>query len=126
MSAPAILFVTNEPMIPRLTAVMLEQDNVPVYRAETVAEALQVLAGRNDIAAVCSEVVLSGETGIEFYDRLRGEMGKGELPFFFITALNVTSELGRRLRRDIHCHHLQKPIDPHELANLLREIVRHD
>lgn len=126
MSAPAILFVTSEPMIPRLTAVMLEREGIIVYRAETVTEAARTLAAREEIVAVCSEVALSGETGIELYDRLRGEMGKGEIPFFFITALNLTSELGRRLRRDMRCHHLQKPIDPHELARMLREVVRHD
>ncbi|HSA34743.1 MAG TPA: response regulator [bacterium] len=126
MTGAAILFVTSEPMIPRLTGELLDRDGIVVCRAETVAEAERILAERDDIAAVCSEVVLSGETGIEFYDRLRGELGKGEMPFFFITALNVTSELGRRLRRDIRCHHLQKPIDPYELVTLLREAVHHD
>jgi len=121
----AILFVTGETLIPRMLTVLLAHDGINAHHARTADEAIRMLAEHADIGAVCADVVLAGETGIELYDRVRGELQKPELPFFFVTALNVTSELGRRLRRDMHCHHFQRPIDPDEMLPILREVLAH-
>lgn len=118
----AILFVDNDPLMSKVLGRLLKKDGIDIYHVLSAVEAREVLKSGKSFDTVCSEVLLSAETGIELYDWIRGEKNLFAMPFFFVTALNITSEIGRRMRRDQYCFHFQKPLDPDDFMSVLREM----
>lgn len=73
---PAILVVDDEMMVRMMIAQELRSAGFPVVETANPSEALQVLASRDDIAVVLTDVRMSGPVdGIDFARRLRSQSG---------------------------------------------------
>lgn len=76
---------------------------------------------RNIFSAIILDLSLPDITGIDLYDLIRK---KGlNMPVFFVSSKNISSGLGKRLRRDSKLRYYQKPLDAQEIANEVWRII---
>lgn len=120
-----VLYVAFDPLVPDVLSVFLKSYGIEVVLVRNVRQAKEEIDRSNTFSAVCSDAMLHGETGIDFYRWLRDEK-KSDLPFIFITALNITSEIGKKIRNDRNCLYFQKPVDIDEVVVAIREVAIND
>lgn len=79
-----ILVVDDDPIAGAITGAVLEDGGYEVALAESGAEALALLAGDDAVAVVISDMNMPGMTGLELFQRIRGE-GRS-VPFLLLSG----------------------------------------
>ena len=119
-----VLLVEDDPDAREALQLALVTFGASVSAATSAKEALAAIErARPDV--VVSDIAMPGEDGHAFLRKLRAlapEHG-GRVPAVALTAF--TSREARELSRDCGFHyHLDKPIDPAKLADVIASLVR--
>lgn len=117
MSRPTVLVVDDEPDI-RLLARTLLVARYEIVEAAGGISALQVLAERDDVAAVLLDIRMPDMDGFEVLARL-GQSGRlGHLPVIVFTAFSEHAVVDQALALGA-CAVLKKPFTPESLEAAL-------
>ena len=114
-----VLIVSNDTPIVNILGMYLQQENYTLHWYITVLKAIEEIGNIPDIQIIISDIMLKGTTGIELYDWCREQKKYKNIPFMFITPLNRTSEISKRLRKDNNLLYIQKPIDPESVVQVI-------
>lgn len=121
-SAPPILCTTVKCLIvddkeENLVALeaLLEQKDVVVLRAQSGAEALELLLLHSDIALALLDVQMPEMNGFELAEMIRGRERSRHIPLIFITAGSRNADWQFRGYESGAVDFLYKPVQSHEL-----------
>lgn len=111
-----VLVVDDDVAIRELIALALEKSGHTVQRAGSAGQARTVVA-RTPVDAVVSDIYMSGETGLAFLEKLRGQAPN--LPVILVTARGSgeTAALAARIGA---FEYVAKPFDVRQLAELVK------
>ena len=111
-----ILVVDDEPFARTVVRRMLEVDGWEVSEARSTQEARALLAGEPEPVALLLDVLLDGESGLEYLERLREE---GVLvPVIVMTAMEDVETAVRAMKAGAY-DFLVKPVTPERLRTAL-------
>lgn len=119
---PHILVVDDDDRIRDLVARYLRDHEFFVSTAENAAEAQEILKLAKYDALVV-DVMMPGQTGMEFTQELRQKKEFGDLPILLLTAMSETDDKIDGLTAGAD-DYLTKPFDPRELVLRLQAILR--
>ncbi len=115
-----VLLVEDEPDVRDQLARLLDAQGFHALPVTSVEEARTSLASEPGVAAVVSDVMLPGETGLEFAQWLRRSHPR--LPLLLISG-HTGTELDRAARESEDLGLLRKPFTGAELADRLRLLL---
>ena len=115
-----VLLVEDDPSIALVITAALEAEGFEVIRCDTIAERDRLL-GRQDFAALVTDVMLPDGDGIDLCRRLRRQKVAG--PILLLTALASTEDKVRGLDAGAD-DYLTKPFEFSELSARLRALLR--
>ncbi len=121
-SMPHVLVVDDDARICALVTRYLSAQGFVVMSAENTAQARALLA-RFEFDALVVDVMMSGETGLEFTQGLRGDEAFAGLPVLLLTALGEIDDRIEGLEAGAD-DYLVKPFEPRELVLRLNAILR--
>ncbi|CAG1771831.1 partial Regulatory protein AtoC, partial [uncultured bacterium] len=111
-----ILVVDDEPFARTVVRRMLEVDGWEVSEARSTQEARSLLAAEPEPVALLLDVLLDGESGLEYLERLREE---GSLvPVIVMTAMEDVETAVRAMKAGAY-DFLVKPVTPERLRTAL-------
>ena len=114
-----VLLVDDDPETLNLFATAIEFEGIEVRNANSVKRALEVLYdGSRRPSLIITDLLMPQTSGWDFLKHLRAEPGLKALPVIVITGAEP-GEIGQLA--DLV---MQKPIDPVELADLVRARLR--
>ncbi len=118
---PHILVIDDDNRIRDLVSRYLKDNDFVVITAQDAADAREVMKGF-EFDAMVVDVMMPGETGLEFTAALRKEQG-GDIPVLLLTALGEVEDrvTGFEAGAD---DYLPKPFEPRELVARLNAILR--
>jgi len=103
---------------------LLQRNGAVVDMAESGYAALEFLQAKADVYdVVLMDVQMPGMDGLETTHRMRNELGLEKLPVLALTAGALVEERQRALAAGMN-DFLTKPIDPTQLINTVRKVVR--
>jgi PAS domain S-box-containing protein len=119
-----VLVVDDEADARGYLTVALEQCGAEVVTAASAHEALESLQRQRPDVLV-SDIGMPGEDGFALIAKVRAldAANGGRLPAVALTAYARTEDRGRVLKAGYDLH-LPKPIDPHQLADALRQVLQ--
>lgn len=114
-----ILVIDDDARIRSLACKFLREHDFMTVEAEDTADAREMLE-RFSFDALVVDIMMPGESGLEFVQSIRGEC---DLPVLFLTALGTVEDRlnGFDAGGD---DYLPKPFEPQELVMRLRAILR--
>jgi len=115
MNPETILIVEDEPDVLEVVSLLLEDAAYRVVQAtsgEAALSALQVT--RPDL--IISDVLMQGMDGFAFFEQVRADADRSQIPFMFLTSLDQKTAVrqGMRLGAD---DYLTKPFEPEDLLS---------
>ncbi len=116
-----LLLVEDEPGLREQLARLLESRGYAVIPVTSAAEARVAITAESGLSAVISDVMMPGETGLQFAAWLRRE--HPELPLLLISG-HTGADLDREARATQEFGILRKPFTGAELAERLELIIR--
>lgn len=121
MSA-SILVVDDEPVLVENVQLALEADGYRVLTAKDGYEALEVMQA-HPVDLILADIAMPRMNGYEFYKRVRDNADWVLIPFVFLTARTLDSDIiyGKELGVD---DYLLKPIRARELLAVIRGKLR--
>ncbi len=120
LNTPLILVVDDDTRLRRLLQKFLSENGFRVFSAANTAEADEMMSWYVfDLLVV--DVMIPGETGIEFTKRLRGS-GQN-VPVLILTAMGETDDRISGLESGAD-DYLSKPFEPRELLLRINSILR--
>ena len=119
---PTILIVDDLPDMRDNLALLLEASGYQTLNAGDGLEALEMLEN-NTVDLVLADIAMPRMNGYQLYERLRQEARWVTLPFIFLTARAMDSDIrfGKELGAD---DYLTKPIQPEDLLATVRGRLR--
>ena len=116
--APAVkcLIVDDKPENLIALEALLESDGVLVLKAQSGAEALELLLQHDDIALALLDVQMPEMSGFELAEMIRGRERTRNIPLIFITAGAQNPDWQFKGYESGAVDFLYKPVRPHELA----------
>lgn len=96
---------------------LLEQEGVTVLKAQSGAQALELLLLHNDIALALLDVQMPEMNGFELAEMIRGRVRTRHIPLIFVTAGARNAEWQFRGYESGAVDFLYKPVQPHELVS---------
>jgi CheY-like chemotaxis protein len=123
MSLPRVLLVDDDPSIRRFVALALEDLDIALVEAGSVAEARARLADAGPFALVITDLMMPGETGLDLLQHLADEPARraGARLAVFSAGLHATMQ-SRMAGLDVW-RQLSKPISVVELEECVREAL---
>ncbi len=120
--APSILVVEDEAAILENVALMLEAEGYQVLTACNGFEALSALESR-PVELILADIAMPRMNGYQLYDRVRQNPHWLTIPFMFLTARTLDSDIryGKELGVD---DYLTKPIQPEDLLATVQGKLR--
>lgn len=118
-SAPHILVVDDDERLRHLLGQYLSDQGCVVVMADSAAQARQMLE-LFSIDLVILDVMMPGETGMEFATKLRAESA---IPILMLTAMSEAESRIEGLETGVD-DYLTKPFEPRELVLRVRAILR--
>lgn len=124
-SSPKILVVDDDAAIRRLIERALRSEGYEVHTCPSAEAALSTLQERHDFALVLVDVMMGGETGVQFVTRIRsGEAGadRATIPVVFVTGeddaktYEASFDLGAQ-------RYVTKPFSADELINVVSSVL---
>ncbi len=118
----SILVVDDQPEILENLALILEMEGYQVWTARDGAEALAILESR-PVDLILADIAMPRMNGYQLYERVRGDPRSVAVPFMFLTARAMDSDIrfGKELGVD---DYLVKPIQPEDLLASVRGRLR--
>jgi two-component system, OmpR family, response regulator len=115
-----ILVVDDDDEIRSLLQVVLTREGFDVREAKDAAAARRVLASRNAVDLIILDIMMPGEDGLTFCQRLRETQ---DIPILMVSArsLSIDRSIGLETGAD---DYLPKPFERRELAARVRAILR--
>ncbi|HEX7019906.1 MAG TPA: ATP-binding protein [Gemmatimonadaceae bacterium] len=116
-----VLLVEDDVALRRVAARSLERAGYTVIQAEDAAQALEVCADADRaIAAVVSDVMMPGMSGVEFRDRVRA--ARPGLPVLLMSGYtrDAANTVVNSVGEDVF---IEKPFTPAALAAKVREVI---
>ena len=115
-----ILVVDDDDEIRSLLQVVLAREGFDVQQAKDATAARGILGARNAVDLIILDIMMPGEDGLTFCQRLRETQ---DIPFLMVSArsLSVDRSIGLETGAD---DYLPKPFDRRELVARVRAILR--
>jgi DNA-binding response OmpR family regulator len=94
------------------------------YQAVVVADGAMVIETVRQVHAdlVILDINMPGLTGIEVFDRMRGDDDIRDMPVLFVSALGDRPEMADELARRSITEVVRKPFDVNELLDRVRKL----
>jgi len=123
MSRPRVLLVDDDPSIRRFVALALEDLDIELMEAGSVAQARERLAGDGPFVLIVTDLMMPGETGLDLLQHLADHpaLRAGARQAVFSAGLNAAMQA--RLAGFDVWRQLSKPISVLELEDCVREAV---
>jgi len=123
MNRPRVLLVDDDPSIRRFVALALEDLEIELVEAGSVAQARERLAGGEPFALIVTDLMMPGETGLDLLQHLADHPAQraGARQAVFSAGLNAAMQA--RLAGFDVWRQLSKPISVLELEDCVREAV---
>jgi two-component system, OmpR family, alkaline phosphatase synthesis response regulator PhoP len=116
-----IAIVTEKEIVREVLKHYFLKNSFYVTTYHSGVELLECSNKPDSFSTIILDMTLPDITGIDLYDKLRKE--DVTVPVIFVSSRNISSELGRRLRKDPLLRYFQKPVDPEEIANEARRLI---
>jgi CheY-like chemotaxis protein len=115
--AAKVLIIDDDPTIRRMTTTILERGNYQVQAARSVAQALEMIAEqRPDV--VCCDLMMPGESGIDFLEYRRQSPDLADIPVIVISAVGEERMIRKaRALGAFDC--LAKPFSRNQLLSMV-------
>jgi two-component system OmpR family response regulator len=117
-SLPRLLIVEDEPQQRETLAMLFEGEGYSVRATDSAETALSILATHRPNIVV-TDVKLTGQDGISFFETVRGREDGRDIPFIFMTAYNDSSEI-ERVKKMGSVEYITKPFNLEDLIALVR------
>lgn len=119
-SSPQILVVDDDDEIRSLLQVVLTREGFRVQEARDAPTARRMLAGQGSVDLIILDIMMPGEDGLSFCQRLRETQ---ETPILMVSArgLSIDRSIGLELGAD---DYLPKPFERRELVARVKAILR--
>ena len=119
-SSPQILVVDDDDEIRSLLQVVLTREGFRVQEAKDAPTARRMLAGQGSVDLIILDIMMPGEDGLSFCQRLRETQ---ETPILMVSArgLSIDRSIGLELGAD---DYLPKPFERRELVARVKAILR--
>lgn len=119
---PSILVADDEPAILENVALVLEAEGYQVLSASDGFEALNALKSHS-VELILADIAMPRMNGYQLYDRVRQNPHWLTIPFMFLTARTLDSDIryGKELGVD---DYLTKPIQPEDLLAAVQGKLR--
>lgn len=120
---PSILVVDDEPNLREGLRLTLQKAGYDVFTAADGVEALTVLQSHR-VELILADIAMPRMNGYQLYDRVRGNAEWVAIPFIFLTARAMDSDIryGKELGAD---DYLTKPVEPADmLAAIQGKLLR--
>lgn len=118
-----ILVVDDDPGGRMLMRTVLEKNGFTVSEADDGTTALPLLQLADDIDAVLLDLMMTSMDGLEVLMRVRKGRKTAGLPVVILTASKDPEDEQRLLRAGAD-DYLRKPVDPHQLVNRVKAVLR--
>ena len=116
-----IAIVTEKEIVREVLKYYFLKNDFNVTTYHSGVDLLECSSKPDSFCAIILDMTLPDITGIDLYDRLRKD--DVTVPVIFVSSRNISSELGRRLRKDPLLRYFQKPVDPEEISNEVRRLI---
>lgn len=116
-----ILVVDDYPMNRDLLKRILTEPDFSVDEAKDGLEALQKLSQEN-FDVLLLDVMMPGMDGIEVHRHLREDLGKVDLPVFFITALDPEETINANL--GAKTDYIRKPFNKADIRERVKRVAQ--
>ena len=113
-----VLVVDDYPMNRDLLKRILVNPDFQVVDAQDGMEALQVLS-QQEFDVVLLDVMMPGMDGIEVCRHLREDLGRKDIPVFFITALDPDETINANLGPKTD--YIRKPFNKNEIREKIKQ-----
>lgn len=118
-----ILVVDDDPGGRMLMRTVLEKNGFSVSEADDGTTALPLLQLSDDVDAVLLDLMMTNMDGLEVLLRIRKSRKSAGLPVVILTASKDPEDENRLLRAGAD-DYLRKPVDPHQLVNRVKAVLR--
>ncbi len=118
-----ILVVDDDPGGRMLMRTVLEKNGFSVSEADDGTTALPLLQLADDIDAVLLDLMMTSMDGLEVLLRVRKGRKTAGLPVVILTASKDPEDEQKLLRAGAD-DYLRKPVDPHQLVNRVKAVLR--
>jgi DNA-binding response OmpR family regulator len=116
----SILIIDDDDEIRSLLQVILTREDFDVRQAKDIPAARRILGARNEVDLIILDVMMPGEDGLSFCQRLRETQ---DTPILMVSArtLSIDRSIGLEMGAD---DYLPKPFERHELVARVKAILR--
>jgi two-component system phosphate regulon response regulator PhoB len=120
--APRIYLVEDEPQQREVLALLLEGEGYAVTSVGSAEEAWKNIQKNLRPSLVVTDVKLTGEDGITFFQRVRSHKDHASTPFIFITGYNDPGAM-KRLQSLPNVSYVTKPYNVEDFMALVHTIL---
>uniref|UniRef100_UPI002629DF54 hybrid sensor histidine kinase/response regulator n=1 Tax=uncultured Kiloniella sp. TaxID=1133091 RepID=UPI002629DF54 len=117
-----VLVVDDEVDVADLISEILSEDGYQVTVTNSAKDALTKLKAHS-YTAILSDVKMPGMNGIEFLQRMTAEFPDMAKKTAFVTGDSMSPEVADFIENS-GCLHLDKPVSPEELVNMMRSLIQ--
>ncbi|WP_085902616.1 ATP-binding protein [Kiloniella majae] len=118
----SVLVVDDEIDVADLIHEILTEDGYDVTAINSAKDALSELKSHS-YDAILSDVKMPGIDGIEFLKRITAEFPEMAAKTAFVTGDSMSPEVADFIENS-GCLHLEKPVSPDELVNMMRSLIQ--
>lgn len=123
MNRPRVLLVDDDPSIRRFVALALEDLDIELAEAASVAQARERLAGGERFALIVTDLMMPGETGLDLLQHLAEQPAQRAGARLAVFSAGLNAAMQARLAGFDIWRQLSKPISVLELEDCVREAV---
>ncbi len=117
-----VLVVDDEVDVADLISEILHEDGYEVTVTNSAQDALSELKGHS-YDAILSDVKMPGMNGIEFLQRITAQFPAMSQKIAFVTGDSMSPDVADFIENS-GCLHLEKPVSPEELVNMMRSLIQ--
>ncbi|WP_179188308.1 ATP-binding protein [Kiloniella majae] len=118
----SILVVDDEVDVADLISEILREDGYQVTVTNSAKDALATLKAHS-FTAILSDVKMPGINGMNFFKRITAEFPDMAQKTAFVTGDAMSPEVADFIENS-GCLHLEKPVSPEELINMMRSLIQ--
>jgi two-component system phosphate regulon response regulator OmpR len=119
---PPLLIVDDDVRLRHLLETYLRENDFTVESVENASQAREKIK-KNSFGLIILDIMMPGETGLEFIESLRKEPAYASLPVLLLTALGEVDHRIRGFEKGAD-EYLAKPFEPKELVLRIKNIFK--
>lgn len=123
MNRPRVLLVDDDPSIRRFVALALEDLDIELIEAGSVAQARERLAEGAGFALIVTDLMMPGETGLDLLQHLADQPARRGQARLAVFSAGLNAAMQARLAGFDVWRQLSKPISVLELEDCVREAL---